>query len=56
MATTKTIIDVQNGKLRMTVLDQTVEFSVFKSLSLPLDSNDCFAVDILDPIILSSFL
>lgn len=45
MATTKTIIDMQNGKLKMTMLDQTIEFSIFKSLSLLSETNECFLVD-----------
>ncbi|CAH9097553.1 unnamed protein product [Cuscuta epithymum] len=51
MATTKTMIDVQNGKLTMSVLDETVEFSILKSMSMSVDSNSCFALDILDPIV-----
>ncbi|CAL9012037.1 unnamed protein product [Prunus brigantina] len=35
MATAKTIIDVQNGLLTMTVLGETVQFKVFESLSHP---------------------
>ncbi|XP_031278956.1 uncharacterized protein LOC116137414 [Pistacia vera] len=53
---TRTIIDVKNGKLNMTVLNQTIEFLVFNSMSLPLVTNNCFAVDSLDHIIVSSFL
>ncbi|CAH9121562.1 unnamed protein product [Cuscuta epithymum] len=49
MVTTKTMIDVQNGKLTMSVLDETVEFSILKSMSMPADSNSCFALDILNP-------
>ncbi|XP_031120931.1 uncharacterized protein LOC116024170 [Ipomoea triloba] len=57
MATAKTMIDVQNGKLTMTVLDETVEFSILKSMTLPENNNNhCFAVDILDSIISAEFL
>ena len=35
MATTKTIIDVHKGELAMTVLGETVQFSVFNALLLP---------------------
>ncbi|CAH9088741.1 unnamed protein product [Cuscuta epithymum] len=51
MATTKTMIDVQNGKLTMSVLDETVEFSILKSMSMPADSSPCFALDVRDPIV-----
>jgi len=45
------------GKLTMTVLDETVEFFVFKSLAtLPGDSNDYFSVEVLDSVIYSNFL
>ncbi|KAL5789431.1 hypothetical protein ACOSQ2_004319 [Xanthoceras sorbifolium] len=36
MATAQTIINVQNGKLSMTVLGETVEFQVFDTINLPL--------------------
>ncbi|CAH9114554.1 unnamed protein product [Cuscuta epithymum] len=51
MATAKTMIDVQNGKLTMSVLDETVEFSILKSMNMSADSSCCFALDILDPIV-----
>lgn len=35
MATTKTIIDVHEGKLTLTVLGETVTFKVFDYLSMP---------------------
>ncbi|CAN6704222.1 unnamed protein product [Malus baccata var. baccata] len=56
MATAKTIIDVQNGLLTMTVLGETVQFKVFESLSHPPSSLDCYAIDVLDPLVLSKFL
>ncbi|XP_048421645.1 uncharacterized protein LOC125468921 [Pyrus x bretschneideri] len=56
MATAKTIIDVQNGKLTMTVLDETVEFKVFDSLYYPSNSYDCFSIDTLDSVVFSNFM
>ncbi|XP_019173871.1 PREDICTED: uncharacterized protein LOC109169443 [Ipomoea nil] len=51
------MIDVQNGKLTMSVLDETVEFSILKSMKLPEnDTSHCFAVDVLDSIISAEFL
>ena len=47
MKTARTIIDVHEGKLSMTVLDETVEFKVFKSDLKDISSVDCFAVDTL---------
>ncbi|KAK2649108.1 hypothetical protein Ddye_016597 [Dipteronia dyeriana] len=48
MVTTKTIIDVQNGKLTMTVLDETIEFKLFDALSYPSGADDCSFIDVLD--------
>ncbi|KAK0604950.1 hypothetical protein LWI29_021218 [Acer saccharum] len=45
MATAKTFIDVQNGKLTMTVLDETVEFKVFESLKFPEAADDSYSVE-----------
>lgn len=49
MATTKTVIDVHNGKLSMNVLGETIQFEVFK---MPLTNakmiDECFAVDEFD--------
>ncbi|CAL9012109.1 unnamed protein product [Prunus brigantina] len=56
MATTKTIIDVQNGLLTMTVLGETVQFKVFESLSHPFGSIDCCSIDVLDSLVFSKFL
>ncbi|CAL2256448.1 unnamed protein product [Prunus armeniaca] len=56
MATTKTIIDVQNGLFTMTVLGETVQFKVFESLSHPSSSLDCCSIDVLDSLVFSKFL
>ncbi|CAL9005428.1 unnamed protein product, partial [Prunus brigantina] len=56
MATAKTIIDVQNGLLTMTVLGETVQFKVFESLSHPTSSVDCCSIDVLDSLVFSKFL
>ncbi|KAK0580012.1 hypothetical protein LWI29_035005 [Acer saccharum] len=49
MATAKTFIDVQHGKLTMTVLDETIEFKLFEASSYPVGADDCSFVRILDP-------
>ncbi|KAK1588944.1 hypothetical protein Q3G72_028877 [Acer saccharum] len=49
MATAKTFIDVQNGKLSMTVLDETVEFKLFEASSYPTGADDCSFIEVLDP-------
>ncbi|XP_015584601.1 uncharacterized protein K02A2.6-like [Ricinus communis] len=58
MATTKTVIDVHNGKLTMTVLGETVEFKVFDSLTIsPSTSIDEYSnVDCIDYIVYETYL
>ncbi|CAN6570916.1 unnamed protein product [Malus baccata var. baccata] len=56
MATAKTIIDVQNGLLTMTVLGETVQFKVFEALSHPSSSLECYAIDVFDSLVFSKFL
>ncbi|KAI5343486.1 hypothetical protein L3X38_011362 [Prunus dulcis] len=56
MATAKTIIDVQNGLLTITVLGETVQFKVFESLSHLSSSIDCCSIDVLDSLVFSKFL
>lgn len=53
MATSKTIIDVHDGKLSMTVLGETVRFEVSNSLLLPVKTymNECTHVDEIDAIV-----
>ncbi|KAK0577054.1 hypothetical protein LWI29_027266 [Acer saccharum] len=41
--------DVQNGKLSMTVLDETVEFKLFEASSYPAGADDCSFIEVLDP-------
>ena len=49
MATAKTFIDVQNGKLTMTVLDKTIEFKLFEVSSYLVKANDYSVIGILNP-------
>ena len=53
MATTKTIIDVQNGKLLMMVLGETVQFKVFNSLPYPsiCSHDECSFIDCIDSLV-----
>ena len=46
LATGRTLIDVQKGELTMRVQDQEVKFNVFKPLTLPDDSQECFKMEI----------
>ncbi|KAL5764341.1 hypothetical protein ACOSQ2_016935 [Xanthoceras sorbifolium] len=46
VATAQTIIDVQNRKLFMIVLGETVEFQVFNAMKPSVNSYDCFSLDV----------
>ncbi|XP_057791014.1 uncharacterized protein LOC131008136 [Salvia miltiorrhiza] len=50
MATTNTLIDVKNGTIKMTVLGESVSFSVHHSRALPSSSftNECSYIDVID--------
>ncbi|XP_057771249.1 uncharacterized protein LOC130991141 [Salvia miltiorrhiza] len=50
MATTNTLIDVKNGTIKMTVLGESVSFSVHHSRALPSSSftNECSYIDAID--------
>ncbi|CAL8168488.1 unnamed protein product [Prunus armeniaca] len=56
MATAKTVIDVQNGLLTMTMPGEIVQFKVFEYLSHPSSSIDCCSIDVLDSLVFSKFL
>ena len=46
MATTRTVIDVHNGRLSMTVLGENVQLDVFNAISLPSYAyDDCLIID-----------
>ena len=48
MKTTKVIIDVDKGKLKICVVDEEVSFNVFEAMKYPNDKKDCFRLDVLD--------
>jgi len=48
MKTTKVIIDVDKGKLKICVADEEVSFNVFEAMKHPNDKKDCFRLDVLD--------
>ncbi|XP_017423601.2 uncharacterized protein LOC108332809 [Vigna angularis] len=50
MKTTRVLIDVENGKLKVRVQDEEVNFDVFKAMSHPKDDKECFYLDALDEI------
>ncbi|XP_047150315.1 uncharacterized protein LOC124822364 [Vigna umbellata] len=50
MKTVRVLIDVENGKLKVRVQDEEVNFDVFKAVSHPKDDKECFPLDSLDEI------
>jgi len=54
MKTTKVIIDVDDGKLKVMVQDDEVNFNVFEAMQHPKDKQQCFRMDVIDELFLSS--
>jgi len=54
MKTAKVIIDVDDGKLKVRVQDDEVKFNVFEAMQHPKDKQQCFRMDVIDEIFLSS--
>ncbi|XP_014491939.1 uncharacterized protein LOC106754438 [Vigna radiata var. radiata] len=48
MKTARILIDVENGKLKVRVQDEEVNFDVFQAMSYPRDKNSCFQIDIVE--------
>ena len=44
------MIDVQKCELRLRVEEEKVTFNVFKAIKHPHDTDNCFRVDMLEPI------
>ncbi|XP_052730470.1 uncharacterized protein LOC128195822 [Vigna angularis] len=50
MKTSRVLIDVENGKLKVRMQDEEVNFDVFQAMSHPKDDKECFHLDSLDEI------
>ncbi|XP_017431946.1 uncharacterized protein LOC108339321 [Vigna angularis] len=50
MKTARVLIDVENGKLKVRVQDEEVNFDVFEAMSYPKDDKACFQFDTLDEV------
>ncbi|KAL8100532.1 hypothetical protein AgCh_032694 [Apium graveolens] len=48
LATCRTLIDVQKGKLTMRVQDQDMTFNIFKAMKFPTEDEECLKVDLID--------
>ena len=55
LATGRTLIDVQQGKLILRVQDEQVTFDVFEAMKFPSEVHSCFQINTLDRIILETF-
>jgi len=54
MKTAKVIIDVDDGKLKVRVQDDEVNFTVFEAMQHTKDKQQCFKVDVIDETFLSA--
>jgi len=54
MKTAKVIIDVDDGKLKVRVQDDEVNFNVFEGMQHTKDKQQCFKVDVIDETFLSA--
>ncbi|XP_047181166.1 uncharacterized protein LOC124847666 [Vigna umbellata] len=50
MKTARILIDVENGKLKVRVQDEEVNFDVFKAMTHPKDDKSCFQFDMLNEV------
>ncbi|KAJ4720983.1 DNA-directed DNA polymerase [Melia azedarach] len=55
LATGRTLIDVQQGKLILRVQDKQVVFNVFKAIKYPSETDCCFQIDALDKMVAETF-
>ena len=55
LATRRTLIDVQEGKLILRVQDEQVTFNVFEAMKYPSKIDRCLQIDTIDKVIIESF-
>ena len=55
LATGRTLIDVQQGKLILRVQDEQVTFDVFEAMKFPSEVHSCFQINTLDKLISETF-
>nr|KYP38160.1 hypothetical protein KK1_040614 [Cajanus cajan] len=54
MKTARVIIDMDDGKLKVRVQDEEVNFNVFEAMKFPKGNKDCFRIDVLDDVYLET--
>ncbi|XP_058189228.1 uncharacterized protein LOC131306817 [Rhododendron vialii] len=55
LATGRTLIDVQQGKLILRVQDEQVTFEVFEAMKYPSTTDTCFNIDVIDELVVENF-
>ncbi|KAL5580373.1 hypothetical protein UlMin_012815 [Ulmus minor] len=55
LATSRTLIDVHQGKLILRVQDEQVTFNVFEAMKFPSDVDACFEISVLDRVVAEKF-
>ena len=53
LATSRAMIDVQRGELKLRVQDEEVKFNVFKVVRHPTESDTCFMIETVEAIVSS---
>ena len=48
LATRRTLIDMEEGKLELCIQEENVTFKVFESITPPFEANSCFRVDVVE--------
>ncbi|XP_022894047.1 uncharacterized protein LOC111408532 [Olea europaea var. sylvestris] len=48
LATSRAVINVQNGQLILRLGEEQISFNVFKTMKLPTESDRCFQIDVID--------
>ncbi|XP_061372669.1 uncharacterized protein LOC133315116 [Gastrolobium bilobum] len=51
LATTRSLIDVEQGKLMLRANEETVTIDVFEAIKHPVDVEDCFRIDIIQEVV-----
>lgn len=54
MNVARVLIDIDDGKLKVRVQDEEVDFKVFEAMSHPRDDETCFKIDVFNEVLVSS--
>ncbi|XP_022895371.1 uncharacterized protein LOC111409570 [Olea europaea var. sylvestris] len=56
LSSSKTLIDLHKGQLILRLGEEQISFNVFKVMKLPIKSDSCFQIDVIDRVVQDSFL